>query len=874
MNPLHQLQALGQSVWYDNLRRALIDSGELARYLDDYAVTGVTSNPTIFEHAITGGDEYDDALAAAVAAGTTDPQSLFWELATADIRDAADVLGDVYRRTGGADGFVSIELPPRLTHDAQGAVDMGAWLHARIDRPNVMVKVTGTAAGVDAVEELVYRGVPVNITLLFSVPQWEAVAAAHARGLERRLEEDRDLHVASAASFFVSRIDSKANARLPEELHNRLAVANCQLAYAAYREWLDSDRWRRLEDAGAARQRLLWASTSAKDPRLDDTFYVAQLAAPDTINTMPDATLKTFAAHGKVGEPMGTDTSQAEKIVAAAREAGVELDQLGEELQSEGDQKFAQSFDRLLQSLQDKVAELRSQPSLSIEQLGPVSEPAGEVLAELRDRKAIHRLADRDHTLWQQDPTEVADRLGWLSLPGEAAEVAEDLAGFAAEVAEAGFTHALVLGMGGSSLFPMVVAGDLAPADGGLTLSVLDSIDPAAVRRTERELPLERTLVIASSKSGTTAETRALLDHFWERIGDPRQFAVITDPGTPLADVARERGMRRRFEARPDVGGRYAALSHYGLVPAALAGVDVAELAHRAGRMDVACADCVPEDANPALALASILAGAARAGRDKLTLVTGDEAATFGWWLKQLIAESTGKQGTGILPVVDEPLGAPEAYGDDRLFVSIGGDAPRLADLAAAGHPTLRVAVGDPLDLGTEVLRWEMAVALVGAALGVNPFDQPDVEAAKAAARAALAGETADVDVEPLEPLLAQTQPDDYVAIQAYMDPADPRVEELQRARAVLRDRLRVATTLGVGPRYLHSTGQLHKGGPNTGVFLQVVAEDTENPPIPGEQFGFADLKRAQAAGDLQALRAAGRRAARVDLDELRGLAG
>lgn len=869
MNPLHQLQALGQSVWYDNLRRALLDSGELARYLDDYAVSGVTSNPTIFEHAITGSDEYDDALSAAVAEGATDPEAVFWDLATADIRGAADVLADVHRRTNGRDGYVSLELPPRVTRDTAGAVEMGRDLFARIDRPNVMIKVTGTPEGVNAVEELVYRGVPVNITLLFSVPQWEAVADAHARGLERRQAEGRGLDVASIASFFVSRIDSKANERLPDSLVNRLGVANCQLVYAAYRQWLDSDRWQRLEAAGASPQRLLWASTSAKDPRLADTFYVTALAAPDTVNTMPDATLKTFAVHGEVTGALDRDTSEAEKVVASANEAGVSLPELGQELQDEGDAKFAASFDRLLRSLENKIAELRVEPTLPRQQLGPAAEAATDVLAELRERKAVHRLAERDHTLWQDDPTEVADRLGWLGLPEDAAEQADELAAFAADMAAAGFTHALVLGMGGSSLFPMVAASELAPADTGLHVEVLDSIDPAAVRRTEADLPLDRTLVIASSKSGTTVETRALFDHFWQRLEAPEQFAVITDPGSPLADTARERGVRRLFEARADVGGRYAALSHFGLVPAALAGVDIAELAHRAGRMDAACADCVPEEANPALELAAVLAGAARAGRDKLTIVTGEKVATFGWWLEQLVAESTGKRGTGIVPVVDEPLGPPQVYGDDRLFVAIGGDPDRLEPLAAAGHPTLHLPVAEPLDLGAEVLRWEMAVALTGAALGINPFDQPDVEAAKQAARDALAGETVDVDIASVQSLLGQLQPGDYLAIQAYLDPGDPRLARLQHARTTLRDRHGVATTLGVGPRYLHSTGQLHKGGPNTGVFLQVVTDDAENPPIPGEQFGFADLERAQAAGDLEALRSRGRRAARVDLDDL-----
>lgn len=869
MNPLHQLQALGQSVWYDNLRRALLDSGELARYLDDYAVSGVTSNPTIFEHAITGSDEYDEALSATVADGVTDPEAVFWEIATADIRDAADVLAGVHRRTDGADGYVSLELPPRVTRDTAAAVDLARELFARVDRPNVMIKVTGTPEGVDAVEELIYHGVPVNITLLFSVPQWEAVADAHARGLERRQAEGRHVDVASVASFFVSRIDAKANDRLPESLANRLGVANCQLAYAAYRQWLDSDRWQQLSAAGAARQRLLWASTSAKDPRLPDTYYVTALAAPDTVNTMPDATLKTFALHGEVAGTLDRDTSEAEKVVAAANEAGVTLPELGQELQEEGDAKFAASFDRLLRSLESKIAEARDEPTLPRRRLGPVAAAATEVLGELGERKAVHRLAERDHTLWQDDPSEVADRLGWLALPEDAAEQADELTAFAADAADAGFTHALVLGMGGSSLFPMVVARDLAPAGAGLRVDVLDSIDPGALRRVEADLPLETTLVIASSKSGTTAETRALFDHFWQRLGEPAQFAVITDPGSPLAETARERGVRRLFEARPDVGGRYAALSHFGLVPAALAGVDVAELAHRAGRMDAACANCVPEDANPALELASVLAGAVRAGRDKLTLVAGEGIATFGWWLEQLVAESTGKHGTGIVPVVDEPLGSPEVYGDDRLFVAVGGNPEPLEPLAAAGHPTLHLPVAEPLDLGAEVLRWEMAVALAGAAMAINPFDQPDVEAAKRAAREALAGETADVGTAPLPSLLDRLQPGDYLAIQAYLDPADSRVSMLQRARTTLRDRHGVATSLGVGPRYLHSTGQLHKGGPNTGVFVQVVADDAENPPIPGEQFGFADLKRAQAAGDLEALRAGGRRAARVDLDEL-----
>ncbi|MDP8930037.1 MAG: transaldolase, partial [Actinomycetota bacterium] len=329
MNPLFELQSLGQSVWYDNIRRALIDSGQLAGYVERYAVTGVTANPTIFERAISGSDDYDDALREAVERGVEDPEEVFWELAVRDVRDAADVLRDVYDATGGTDGFVSLELPPRLTHDTDGAVQLATELFDRLDRPNVMIKVVGTGEGVPAVEELTYRGVNVNITLLFSLGQWEAVAEAYARGLERRLDERQKLDVASVASFFISRIDAKANQRLPRHLHNRLGVANAHLAYAAWRRWLSSDRWKRLAEAGARPQRLLWASTSTKDPELAEGFYVTALAAPDTVNTMPEQTMVAFASSGEVGETLSPDASEAEAVAAAAAAEGVDLEELG-----------------------------------------------------------------------------------------------------------------------------------------------------------------------------------------------------------------------------------------------------------------------------------------------------------------------------------------------------------------------------------------------------------------------------------------------------------------------------------------------------------------------------------------------------------------
>jgi hypothetical protein len=426
------------------------------------------------------------------------------------------------------------------------------------------------------------------------------------------------------------------------------------------------------------------------------------------------------------------------------------------------------------------------------------------------------------------------------------------------------------MGMGGSSLFPEVLRRSFPRAPGRLDLRVLDTTDPAAVGRATEGVGPDRCLFLAASKSGGTIEVTSQLAHFWEVTGkDPSRFMAVTDPGTSLAVTGRERGFRHVFENRPDIGGRYSALSHFGLVPAALYGVDGLGLLQRAAVAAAATAPSVPAAGHPAVRLGAALGAAAMAGRDKLTFVLPDEIAAFGLWLEQLVAESTGKEGTGIVPVAGEPLGSPEVYGDDRLFVAVGPH-PGLDDLAAAGHPVVELAYGDPLDLGSLVLLWEEAVALAGAVLGINPFDQPDVAAAKEATDRVLAEGLPAIEPVPVEQLLGQVRAGDYLALQAFVDPGDDELlAGLEAVRVRLRDRLRVATTVGVGPRFLHSTGQLHKGGPPTGVFVQVVGDDPVDSPIPGRTFGFATLKQAQAAGDLLALEARGLRAGRVTLDQL-----
>ena len=504
------------------------------------------------------------------------------------------------------------------------------------------------------------------------------------------------------------------------------------------------------------------------------------------------------------------------------------------------------------------------------ERLGAVGTTVATAVDDLVARSAPARMWASDHTLWSDDPEEVADRLGWLFVPAEMEEALPGIEGVALAAAADGLERAVLMGMGGSSLFPEVLRRSFPRGPGRMDLRVLDTTDPAAIGRAAEGVGLDHCLFVAASKSGDTIEVVSQLAHFWEATGKaPSQFLAITDPGTPLARTGRERGFRQVFENRPDIGGRYSALSHFGLVPGALYGVDASGLLQRAAAAASATGPSVLAGEHPGVRLGAALGAAAMAGRDKLTLVLPEEIAAFGLWLEQLVAESTGKEGTGIVPVAGEPLGPPDVYGDDRLFVSLGPH-PGLDVLAAAGHPVIELAYGNPLDLGAQVLLWEEAVALSGAVLGINPFNQPDVAAAKEATNRVLAEGLPAMEAVPVEHLLAQVGPGDYLAIQAFVDPGDSALlAGLEATRVRLRDGLRVATTVGIGPRFLHSTGQLHKGGPPTGVFLQVVGDDPVDVPVPGRSFGFSTLKQAQAAGDLQALQARGLRAGRVALDDL-----
>lgn len=871
MDSLKALHDQGVSIWLDNIRRNMLNNGKLERYIHENSVTGLTSNPTIFEHAIAAGDDYDETIRRHLNEASADFESIFFELALEDLTRAADLFALTYKQTNASDGFVSLELSPELADKTQASIEQARELAGRANRPNLLIKVPGTPAGIPAIEQLIYEGIPVNVTLLFSAKQYEAAAEAYLRGLERRHEENLPLRVPSVASLFISRWDKATEGKLPQDLQNQLGIAVGRQAYCLYSKILQSARWKKLAEAGALPQRLLWASTGTKDPSLPEDYYVAGLTAMRTVNTMPEETLLAFAKSGRPGDPLPSDSDErSESTLKAISEAGIDVAALATQLQEEGKRKFSVSYHDLLARIEKKISQLRETDEPEQEHLGDLDPEVQQTRSALLENNAVERIWRKDHTLWNPDPTEISNRLGWLDSPRQMLDELPRLHQFVDGLRQDGFTHVLWSGMGGSSLFPQVMQRSF-PDASGLAMTVLDTSNPVTIRTAAENIPAGKTLYVFASKSGGTLETRSHLDYFWSLDPTPSRYAVVTDKGSELAKIGSERNFREVFYNNPDIGGRYSALSHFGLVAAALLGIDIRELLTRAQQMMLACGAERSTELNPGLLFGSAIGTLAKAGKEKLTLILPAEIESFGMWLEQLIAESTGKQDIGILPIAGEPIGRPEAYGEDRTFVCLGGESDRgeLGSLRAAGHPVIHLPFVDRYSIGAECFRWEFAIAVAGKVLGINPFNQPNVEAAKKAAGQVLSEGLPDIPVTPCSTAFKQIHHGDYVALQAYLDLHSPQYSKLEQLRVQLRDHYQVGTTIGFGPRYLHSTGQLHKGGKANGVFLQVIDDLKPDLEVPGRQYTFGQLFEAQAAGDYMALKDRNRRVYRVALSDL-----
>ena len=931
VNPLKELLKYGQSVWLDYIRRNLITSGELKRLIDEDGLRGMTSNPSIFEKAIAGSTDYTDFLNSLKGRTDLDAKARYELLAIRDIQDASDLLRPVYESAKRNDGFVSLEVSPYLANDTEGTIAEARRLWSAVKRENVMIKVPGTLAGLPAIKQLIGEGININVTLLFAQEVYEQVAEAYIAGLEQCAAKGGDLSkIASVASFFISRIDTLVDSIANEKIKaskdsaqqaqlksilGKVAIANGKLTYQRYLAIFSGPRWEALAKKGAHTQRVLWASTSTKNPNYRDVLYVEELIGNDTVDTIPPATLDAFRDHGKVRNSLTENIAAAQETMAALPKVGISMKEVTDKLTIDGVKLFADAFDQLLAAV-EKSGSSPATPRVSRQTYNLPKELAAAVKTAADDWRAngkVRRLWQRDATLWTG--TDEANWLGWLGITEDQIAQHENLRKVAEDAKTGGFSDILLLGMGGSSLCPEVLRMTYGKTAGYPDLHVLDSTDPAQIKSFQDKIDLAKTLFIVSSKSGSTLEPNIFKQYFFEQvkksIGADKagsRFIAITDPGSKMQKVAEGDKFRHIFFGLPSIGGRYSALSNFGMVPGAVMGLDTKKFLERTEEMVQACASCVPVEENPGVVLGLILGSAAKAGRDKVTIITSPGIFDLGAWLEQLLAESTGKQGKGIIPVDRESIGAPEVYGNDRVFAYLrlesAPDAQQDAKVAAlekANHPVVRISLTDPYDLGQEFFRWEIATAVAGSIIGINAFNQPDVEASKIATRnltteyektgslpaekpiledkgvklftdeknAAELAKAAGSDqslVGYLKAHFGRMKAGDYFALLGYIQRNEAHEAALQAMRHAVRDKKHVATCLGFGPRFLHSTGQAYKGGPNSGVFLQLTCDDAKDLPVPEQKYTFGVVKAAQARGDFQVLAERGRRALRVHL--------
>ena len=930
-NHLKALIAFGQSVWLDYIRRSLITTGELARLIDTDGLRGVTSNPAIFEKAITGSTDYAQSLAELKKQSGLDAKSIFEALAIRDIQDATTVFQKLYQATNRRDGYVSLEVSPYLAHKTEETIEEARRLWKSVGRENLMVKVPGTTEGIPAIRQLIGDGININVTLLFAQDVYERVAEAYIAGLEDFAKKGGDVsRVASVASFFISRIDSLIDSMLGERikaakspaeqapfraLQGKVAIANAKVTYQAYKKIYSGPRWNALASRGAQTQRLLWASTSTKNPAFPDVMYVDELIGPDTVDTIPPATYDAFREHGHPRASLEENVDAARQTMDALARAGVSMKAATDQLTEEGVKLFEEAFDKLLGAISahDSAAPTAAVTRRSYQLPSGLDQSVKAAIEDWKANNKVQRLWARDASLWTN--ADEGDWLGWLGITEDQIGHLTQFKLLADEIRSAGYTHAVLLGMGGSSLCVEVMEKTFGRGAGAPKMHVLDSTDPAQIRDVESSIDIARTIFIVSSKSGSTLEPNIFKQYFYERVSQAvgaaqagKQFIAVTDPGSKMQKVAEAGNFRHIFFGVPSIGGRYSALSNFGIVPAAVQGVDIGKFLDRTEEMVHACASVVPADQNPGVLLGAVLGECELAGRNKVTIFASPAISDLGAWLEQLLAESTGKQGKGLIPVDGESIGAPSVYGDDRIFAYVRLDsAPDptqdsgVAALEKAGHPVVRIHVPDVYALGQEFFRWEIATAVAGSIFGINPFNQPDVEASKietrkltdqyeaagslpaespfysgqgvhlysdpknVAALKASAGSNPSL-VDYLRAHLSRIHKGDYFALLAYINRNAAHQAALQTMRHAVRDNKHVATCLGFGPRFLHSTGQAYKGGPNSGVFLQITCDDAADLPVPGQKYTFGVVKAAQARGDFQVLADRDRRALRIHL--------
>lgn len=936
-NPAVEVQTFGQSLWLDYIHRAEIENGDFQRRIDTEGILGVTSNPAIFQQAIGESDTYDAAMADMLALS---PMQVYETLAIEDIQKASDLFRPIYDASNGKDGYVSLEVAPQLAHSTEDTIAEAKRLFAAVNRPNIMIKIPGTSEGIPAIEEVIFAGINVNVTLLFSVKNYEQVAEAYIKGLERRLAAGEDIsRVASVASFFLSRIDSAVDRILENNMRSaqvhhetsriaanrrllgQAAIANANHAYQAFQRLFKTSRFKALANAGAMVQRPLWASTSNKNPAYDDTRYVDQLIGRDTVNTVPPNTLKAFIDHGVASETLLQSSHEfmsPDEVFAKLSELGIDMEQVTARLQVDGVDAFVEAFETLLEQVEAKLTVIKSgvmdRQKLA---LGIYGEPVNKALRKIDKDFVNGRVWSKDASLWTTYNPErhaIEKRLGWLDVL-DTIDI-DRIKALRTTIEANDFEHVVLLGMGGSSLAADVLYQVFGQQANFPELIILDSTDPQRIEQVEASIMLDKTLFIVASKSGKTTETIAFYHYFWAKTSENgAQFIAITDPETPLATIAQENHFRDLFLNPVDIGGRYSALSYFGLVPAALIGLDIDKLWSYAQHMITASHENIPAQYHPGITLGVVMGVLAEQGRDKVTIYSTKSLLPFGKWAEQLVAESLGKSGKSVVPVIGEKISNPAEYATDRLFVYIRVDDDddveamdaKVKALREAGHPRLTLRVPEPYAIAGGFFRWEFGTAIAGHCMGLNPFDEENVAEAKDATREKLDyvaehghfqamtprisgehtrlymddntanplrelcrshGYSPDSRTEVLAAQMTGTHAGDYFVILVYFTPNESERQILEEIQERLRSTTKRAVTIGYAPQYLHSTGQMHKGGANNGVFFQLTTHFTDALPIPNETYSFGTLYEAQADGDLATLQKHNRRVIRIHIED------
>ncbi len=911
--PTVELFQAGQSPWLDNISRELIKSGKLKSLIQDKGVLGVTSNPSIFEKAIgqaNGG--YDADVKKFYAAGASTYET-YDALTIADIKKTCDLFLPVFKKTKGEHGFVSLEVAPDLAYKTEATIADAKRLFKAVARPNLMIKIPATPEGIPAIRAAIGSGISVNITLMFSMKHYQDVANAYIDGLADYKAKGGDIsRIYSVASVFVSRIDTYLDKKLDElaaskpeakNLKGKAAVANSKLVYQEFKKIFGSDKFSKLRKSGANIQKVLWGSTSCKNPAYPDLIYVETLVGPNTVNTMPQVTLDAVLDHGNI-KPGTVEEGIPEAREAVSRLAalGFDLNQVGETLQKDGVRLFIESFESLMKTLEmkregflkDKNQTAKENYSLSSKTLADVKSKA----SDLEGMDFLNRFLKGDANLWKSEEyhqASIKNRLGWVGAYDWIMGKLYEIDRLKEELLQEKYKDMVLLGMGGSSLAPEVMSLVCKKSSKALRFHVLDTTDPATVFAVQKKINLKSTIFIVASKSGGTIETMSQFQYFYELISKAygkkaaaqagAHFVAITDSGSSLQKLAADKKFRKTFINPGDIGGRYSALSFFGMVPAVLMGVDVRPVLKSARDFGGVFKSQKNLEQNPGVYLGIVMAILDAENKDKLTFLSSKNLLPVAAWLEQLIAESTGKEGKGIVPIEGKKAAAPEFYGQDRVFVvmKIKGEATVELDQAAAklkkaGFPVIVSQWPSDAAIGAEFLKWEIATAVAGIVMQINPFDEPNVKEAKDYTAKfldqlkqtgkfenpknyALAGKPIDFGN-----FFSKSKKGGYLALLVYAERTPEIQQAFNRLREEIREAYKIPVLLGFGPRYLHSIGQLYKGGTLNGSFLAFTKQESKDAKIPGTYYTFGQLKKAQAFGDILAMETKGLSVLTIDL--------